>query len=146
MSELLSVPVQKLSPDAIVPTRTKPNDAGFDLSTIEDFKIAPGERYLASTGLALAIPPGYVGQVCPRSGLALKHGLTIVNSPGIIDADYRGMVKVILLNTGTSPVEFKKGDRIAQLVIIKLAPVVLTEVSSLNETSRGTSGFGSSGV
>ena len=142
----MSVSVQKLSPDAIIPTRAKPNDAGFDLSTIDDFQIAPGERYLASTGLALAIPPGYVGQICPRSGLALKYGLTIVNSPGIIDADYRGIIKVILLNTGSAPVEFKKGDRIAQLLIIQLAPVVLTEVSSLNETSRGTGGFGSSGV
>lgn len=142
----MSVSVQKLCSDAIMPTRAKPNDAGFDLSTIEDFQIAPGERYLASTGLALAIPPGYVGQICPRSGLALKYGLTIVNAPGIIDADYRGIIKVILFNTGNIPIEFKKGDRIAQLLILQLAPTVLTEVSSLNETSRGTGGFGSSGV
>jgi|SRR5581483_6770625 len=146
MSESISIPIQKLSPDAIIPVRAKPNDAGFDLSTIEDFKMAPGERYLASTGLALAIPPGYVGQVCPRSGLALKYGLTIVNSPGIIDADYTGIVKVILLNTGTIPIEFKKGDRIAQLLIIKLAPTVLKEVSNLDETARGTGGFGSTGM
>jgi dUTP pyrophosphatase len=119
--------------------------AGVDLRADEPFTLAPGERRLVPTGLAVEIPPGHEGQVRPRSGLAARHGIGLVNAPGTIDADYRGEVGVILVNHGQAPVAFARGDRVAQLVI---APVVRAEillVEELSDTSRGGGGFGSTG-
>jgi dUTP pyrophosphatase len=119
--------------------------AGMDVLSAEDLMLAPGARHAVATGLAVAIPPGYEIQVRPRSGLALKHGIGVPNTPGTIDSDYRGELKVILINHGAEPFAIQRGDRVAQLV---LAPVTLAqwaEVAELDETSRGTGGFGSTG-
>ena len=120
--------------------------AGMDISSSEDVRLEPRERKLVGTGLRIAVPFGYEAQVRPRSGLAIKHGITMVNTPGTIDSDYRGEVKIILLNTGSEPVEFKKGDRIAQLVICPIAVAELKIVEELDETVRSDGGFGSTGV
>lgn len=121
--------------------------AGFDLrARVEgDVKLAPGERALVPTGIALALPEGYEGQVRPRSGLALEHGLTLLNSPGTVDSDYRGEIAVLLVNLGQEPVTIHRGDRIAQLVVHRVARVALTEVDVLPETERGAGGFGHTG-
>jgi dUTP pyrophosphatase len=119
--------------------------AGMDVLSAEDFTLAPGARHAVATGLAVAIPPGYEIQVRPRSGLALKHGISVPNTPGTIDSDYRGELKVILINHGSEPFAIHRGDRVAQLV---LAPVTLAEwdeVAELDETVRGAGGFGSTG-
>ena len=119
--------------------------AGMDVLSAEDVTLAPGARHAVASGLSVAIPPGYEIQVRPRSGLALKHGIGVANTPGTIDSDYRGELKVILINQGTEPFEVHRGDRIAQLV---LAPVTLaewSEVAELDETERGAGGFGSTG-
>lgn len=109
-------------------------------------QLGPGERRLIPTGIAVAIPSGYEGQVRPRSGLALRHGLAIVNAPGTIDADYRGELKVILINLGAEPVELRHGERIAQLVVAPVAMAAVVEVDTLPESGRGAGGFGSTGV
>jgi dUTP pyrophosphatase len=119
--------------------------AGLDLRADEPISLAPGQRALVPTGLSLEIPPGHEGQVRPRSGLALKHGVTCLNSPGTIDADYRGEVMVILANLGQAPVRFDRGERIAQLVVAPVAHVTLVEVDGLGATGRGAGGFGSTG-
>ncbi len=119
--------------------------AGLDLRADEPFSLAPGERRLVPTGLALEIPPGFEGQVRPRSGLAVKHGVALVNAPGTIDSDYRGEVQVILVNLGQAPVAFDRGDRIAQLVIAPVTRVELEVVDELGATGRGSGGFGSTG-
>ncbi len=121
--------------------------AGSDLSAAidSDLSIAPGQRELIPTGFSVAIPPGFEGQVRPRSGLALRHGIVIPNSPGTIDSDYRGEVKVILLNAGSESFAISRGDRIAQLVIAPIVSSVFDEVDSLDETSRGAGGFGHTG-
>jgi len=120
--------------------------AGMDLRSAEEKVLLPGERALVKTGIRLEIPEGYEAQVRPRSGLALKHGITVLNAPGTIDADYRGEVGVILINLGSEPFEIKKGDRIAQLVFAPHARAVFEEVFSLDNTERSTGGFGSTGV
>ena len=119
--------------------------AGMDLRADEPFALAPGERRLVPTGLALEIPPGFEGQVRPRSGLAVRHGLALVNAPGTIDADYRGEVQVVLVNLGQAPVAFARGDRIAQLVIAPVTRAALEVVDDLSATDRGAGGFGSTG-
>jgi dUTP pyrophosphatase len=119
--------------------------AGLDVVAAETVTLAPGERQAVPTGFALAIPPGYEVQVRPRSGLALKHGVTCLNTPGTIDADYRGEVKVILANLGSEPFTAARGDRIAQLVPAAVAHARLIEVETLDATERGTGGFGSTG-
>ncbi len=119
--------------------------AGLDLRADEPVALAPVARALVPTGLSLEIPPGHEGQVRPRSGLALKHGVTCLNSPGTIDADYRGEVKVILANLGQAPVRFERGERIAQLVVAPVDRVTLVETEALGETGRGAGGFGSTG-
>ena len=119
--------------------------AGMDLRADEPFTLAPGERRLVPTGLALEIPPGHEGQVRPRSGLAVRHGIALVNAPGTIDSDYRGEVQVILVNLGQAPVTFARGDRIAQLVIAPVTRVALEVVDDLSATDRGAGGFGSTG-
>jgi dUTP diphosphatase len=120
--------------------------AGADLVSAEDAAIAPGAVHAVATGIALAIPQGFEGQVRPRSGLALKHGVTVLNAPGTIDADYRGEVKVILINHGPEPFRISRGDRVAQLVVAAVTPVQFERVDVLPETARGEGGFGSTGV
>ena len=119
--------------------------AGMDLRADEPFALAPGERRLVPTGLALEIPPGHEGQVRPRSGLAARHGIALVNAPGTIDSDYRGEVQVILVNLGQAPVSFARGDRIAQLVIAPVTRAAVELVEDLTATDRGAGGFGSTG-
>lgn len=119
--------------------------AGMDAVAAEDVMLAPGARHAVATGLALAIPPGYEIQVRPRSGLALKHGITVPNTPGTIDSDYRGELKVILINHGHHPFEVRRGDRIAQLVLAPVTRAAWLEVDELDETTRGEGGFGSTG-
>jgi dUTP pyrophosphatase len=121
--------------------------AGMDLlaATEQDLQLAPGERALVSTGVALAIPPGYEGQVRPRSGLAIREGITLLNAPGTIDADYRGTVKLVLINHGSEPVTIRRGERLAQLVVARVERASLEAVSELPGTPRGEGGFGSTG-
>ena len=119
--------------------------AGMDVVAAENLILAPGARHAVATGFAIAIPEGYEVQVRPRSGLALKHGITCLNTPGTIDSDYRGEVKVILANLGSEPFEIKRGDRIAQLVPAPVQRAAMLEVSSLDQTARGSGGFGSTG-
>jgi dUTP pyrophosphatase len=133
--------------DLPLPSRQTTGSAGFDLaSAVPDFVLAPGERRLVSTGLAVEIPPGIEGQVRPRSGLALRHGITMPNAPGTIDSDYRGEVRVILQNLGAEPVTIVRGDRIAQLVFARYETPELVDVTELEQSSRGAGGFGSTGV
>ncbi len=141
------VQIKKLRPDAVVPSYMTAQAAGLDLCAAIDapLEIGPGSRVAISTGLALALPPGYEGQVRPRSGLAKEHGITVVNSPGTIDADYRGPVTILLINHGTSAVTIKPKDRIAQLVIAPVVQAELSEVDELDATARGAGGFGSTG-
>jgi dUTP pyrophosphatase len=127
--------------------RRTSGSAGFDLASAEpDFVLAPGERRLVATGLAIELPAGVEGQVRPRSGLALRHGLTMPNAPGTIDSDYRGELKVILQNGGSEPVTIARGDRIAQLVFARYEVPELVDVADLAESSRGAGGFGSTGA
>ena len=134
-------------PGAQAPHRAHPTDAGADLhAALEDpVTIEPGQRRLIPTGVALAIPEGYVGLIHPRSGLAARHGVTVLNTPGTIDADYRGEIKVCLINHGKSPRTIQPGDRIAQLLVQKVELPEFVEVEHLNTTTRGDGGFGSTG-
>lgn len=141
----MKLEVQRLRAEAVLPDRAYSGDAGLDLASIQRVEIAPGDRAVVATGLAVAIPEGYAGFVQPRSGLAAKHGVTIVNSPGLIDAGYRGELLVILLNTGTEPFVVEPGMRIAQLVLLELPAVELVEVEELSPSERGARGHGSSG-
>lgn len=130
-----------------VPTYSHPGDAGADLSSSESITLAPGQRAVVGTGVSIALPDGYVAFVVPRSGLAAKHGITVVNSPGTVDAGYRGEIKVTLLNTDqTSSFEIKSGDRIAQLIVMPFVKARFIEVEKLPESERGELGFGSSGI
>lgn len=139
--------IQRLRPDAVVPTRAYAGDAGLDLASCERAELGPGERATVATGLAVAIPDGYAGFIQPRSGLASRHGITIVNTPGLIDAGYRGELKVILLNTDAKePFVVEQGMRIAQLVVMQVPGVDPVEVDELPESERGVRGFGSSAV
>lgn len=143
----MKVEFQRLSEVARAPARTHDHDAGWDLRASEAATIGPGERASVGTGIAVAIPEGCAGVVLPRSGLAARHGITLTNAPGLIDAGYRGEVRVLLLNTDRSEsFEIAVGDRIAQLVIVDLPEIDFTESDALTETVRGASGFGSSGV
>ena len=134
-----------LGEDAIMPTYQSAGAAGLDLCTTKDFGLDPLERMLVPTGIRLEIPQGYEGQVRPRSGLALKHGIAMVNAPGTIDSDYRGEIGVLLVNLGQNRVEFNAGDRVAQLVICPVIQASLRVVTQLDETERGSGGFGSTG-
>jgi dUTP pyrophosphatase len=142
----LPVAVLRLDRDLPLPAYAHPGDAGADLMTAVDVTLAPGERALVPTGIAIAFPEGYVALVHPRSGLAARHGLSLVNTPGTIDAGYRGEIKVLLINHDlTETVELKRGDRIAQLVFQRVERAVLTEVEALPESVRGAGGYGSTG-
>jgi dUTP pyrophosphatase len=144
---LIELPIQRLRADAVLPGRAYDGDAGLDLSACERVELAPGERAVVGTGLAVAIPEGHAGFVQPRSGLADRHGVTIVNSPGLIDSGYRGELKVILLNTDSGhPFVVEPGMRIAQLVVLEIPEVELEEVAELPATERGVRGHGSSGT
>jgi dUTP pyrophosphatase len=142
---VIELPIRRLRPDAQVPTRAYEHDAGIDLAACERVELGPGERALVATGLAVAIPPGYAGYVQPRSGLATKHGISIVNTPGLVDSGYRGELLVNLLNT--DPREsfvVEPGMRIAQLVVLQVPAVAPVEVDELPGSERGERGFGSS--
>ena len=143
----VSVPVKRLDETLAAPAYAYSGDAGLDLHAAEDAVLAPFERKAVSCGIALAIPEGHAGLVMPRSGLAVKHGISIVNSPGLIDSNYRGEIKAVLVNLDPNA-EFRitKGDRIAQLVIVAVPEVALVETEDLGDTERGQGGFGSSGV
>jgi dUTP pyrophosphatase len=142
---LIELPVQRLREDAVVPDRAYAGDAGLDLSACERVELRPGERALVGTGLAVAIPEGYAGFVQPRSGLAARNGLTVVNSPGLVDSGYRGELRVVLLNTdATESFLVEPGMRIAQLVVLPIPEVELVEVEELPASERGVRGFGSS--
>lgn len=147
-SETFVLRIERLDPAVELPTRATADSAGYDLRAFlpEDIPLtlAPLGRALVPTGLRLALPQGTEGQVRPRSGLALKHGLTVLNAPGTIDADYRGEVKVLLVNLGTEPVTLRRGDRIAQLVVARYEAPTIIE-GSLDDTTRGEGGFGSTG-
>ena len=146
---MIRVPLQRLPSGAGLPLPAKQtaDAAGFDLCAALDrpLTLEPGARALVPTGFAMALPPGWEGQIRPRSGLALKHGITVLNAPGTVDADYRGEVGVLLVNHGTAPVTLRRGDRVAQLVVVPLTPVALHEGPLPDDTARGTSGFGSTG-
>jgi dUTP pyrophosphatase len=144
---VLEVPVIRLDPQLPLPARGRPGDAGFDLCSRVDVVVEAGARALVPTGVALALPPGWCGLLLPRSGLALHHGLTVLNAPGLVDAGYRGELQVILLNTGAEPVALERGQRIAQLLVQPVPAVELVEVAELpvSHDGRGEAGFGSSG-
>ncbi|WP_425576186.1 dUTP diphosphatase [Nocardioides caricicola] len=138
--------VRRLDADLPLPSYAHPGDAGADLLTTVDVSLAPGERAMVPTGLAIALPEGYVALVHPRSGLAAKHGLSIVNTPGTVDAGYRGEIKVMLINLDPrEPIELRRGDRIAQLVVQRVERAVFSEVGELPESVRGDGGYGSTG-
>lgn len=143
----VEVLITRLDPELPLPRYAKPGDAGADILSRIDITLAPGERALVPTGIAIALPDGYVALVHPRSGLAIKHGVTMVNSPGTVDAAYRGELQIILINHDPKEaVTFKRGDRIAQLVIQKVEHAEFIEVSELPGSGRGAGGFGSTGV
>ena len=142
----LPVAVLRLDRGLPLPAYAHPGDAGADLMTTVDVTLAPGERALVPTGISIAFPEGYVALVHPRSGLAARHGLSLVNTPGTVDAGYRGEIKVLLINHDTTePVELRRGDRVAQLVFQRVEQAVLTEVDALPESVRGIGGYGSTG-
>lgn len=142
----MELPVAKLNDDAVLPTRAHEGDAGLDLFACESAHIGPGERWGVGTGIAIAIPEGHAGLVLPRSGMAREHGITLVNSPGLIDAGYRGEVRVLLLNTDPAEIfRVVPGDRIAQLVLTSVALAEPVETTALVDSARGDGGFGSSG-
>jgi dUTP pyrophosphatase len=144
MTELL---VRRLHPDATIPAAAYDGDAGLDLASVEEAELAPGERRTIATGIAVAIPPGHAGFVQPRSGLAARHGISVVNSPGLIDSGYRGEIRVVLLNTDrTETFRIEPGDRIAQLVVLALPQLRIAVTDELPGSERAHRGFGSSAV
>jgi dUTP pyrophosphatase len=143
----VELPIKRLDKELPLPRYAHEGDAGLDLFAAADVEIEPGHRVLVPTGIAVAIPEGYAGFVQPRSGLALRHGLSLVNTPGLIDSHYRGEIKVIAINLDpATPISIARGDKLAQLVIQPVARVRLTETDELDETRRGEGGFGSTGV
>jgi dUTP pyrophosphatase len=144
---LIGLRVRRVDPRALLPTRAYPGDAGLDLYALDDGRLEPGERASVRTGVAVEIPDGQTGMVLPRSGLARRHGISVVNAPGLIDAGYRGELEVLLLNTDRSqPFSISAGDRIAQLVIVDVQTPEVVEVDELALSQRGAGGFGSSGA
>ena len=146
MHDYLPIKFTKIASEAVTPSHSRFGDAGYDLSSIEDVILQPFERKLIRTGIAIELPPQYAGLVIPRSGNAINKGLSLVNTPGLIDSNYRGELKAIAINLDPQePIQINKGDRIAQLVIIKVEEVSFDQVGELSETQRGSGGFGSSG-
>ena len=146
MTDRLDVPVLRLDATLPVPQYARADDAGLDLYATDLVTLGPGARALVSTGIALASPPGFAGFVLPRSGLALRDGVTILNTPGLVDAGYRGEIKVLLVNHGDAAVTLQRGDRVAQLVVQRVERVALTPVAELPASARGAGGFGSTGA
>jgi dUTP pyrophosphatase len=142
----MTVKFRKIDPAAILPSYAHPGDAGMDVRSVEELVVEPGGRKLVRTGLVMMLPPGYEAQVRPRSGLALKNGVTVLNTPGTIDEGYRGEVGVILANLGAEPFRVEKGAKIAQIVIAPCTRAEIVETAEIDETARGTGGFGSTGV
>ncbi len=142
----MTLAFKRIHPDAVLPAYAHPSDAGMDLRSVADLVIAPGKRALVPTGLVMLLPPGYEAQVRPRSGLALKHGVTVLNTPGTIDSGYRGEVGVILANFGDAEFSVTKGDKIAQVVIAPVTQPEIVETDVVDSTDRGAGGFGSTGV
>ncbi len=143
---MVNIPIQRLDPELPIPSRQHESDAGYDLVTTVDLEIAPGQRMLVPTGVAIGIPVGYAGFVQPRSGLAIKDGVTVLNTPGLIDSGYRGEIKVVLMNTDARATFMaKRGDRIAQLVIQRVEQVSWYVVDQLDDSDRGAGGHGSTG-
>ena len=147
MSEPVAVRIRRLvhGEGLALPAYATAGAAGMDVLSAEEVALAPGARHAVATGLALAIPPGYEIQVRPRSGLALKHGISVPNTPGTVDSDYRGELKVILINHGAEPFAIHRGDRVAQLVLAPVVRAAWDEVEELDDTQRGSGGFGSTG-
>lgn len=146
LPDRVAVAVVRLDPDLPLPAYAHPGDAGADLHAAVDVSLAPGERGLVPTGIAVALPPGHVALIHPRSGLAARHGLSIVNTPGTVDAGYRGEIKVLLVNHDRlEPIRLQRGDRIAQLVVQRFSHADFHEVSALPDSSRGAGGYGSTG-
>ncbi len=146
MNDVGPIPLRRLDPEIGLPVRAHPADAGVDLCASADVVLEPGERALVGTGIAVALPVGTVGLIHPRSGLAARSGLSVVNAPGTVDAGYRGEIKVCLINHDPeTAITIRRGDRIAQLLVQRVELVDFVEVSELDETSRGTGGYGSSG-
>lgn len=142
---MIELPIQRLREDAVLPAQAYEGDAGLDLAAAEGVELAPGVRAVVGTGLAVAIPDGYAGFVQPRSGLAARHGISVVNSPGLIDSGYRGEIRVVLLNTDRAePFSVEAGMRIAQLVVVPVPAVSVLETDELPGSERGARGFGSS--
>jgi dUTP pyrophosphatase len=143
---MVDVLLSRLDPDIPAPTYAQPGDAGADLRSAIDITLAPGERAMVPTGIAIALPEGHAAFVHPRSGLAIRHGLSMVNTPGTIDAGYRGEISVLLINHDpVQPIGIKRGDRIAQLIVQKVERASFVETADLPDSSRGSGGFGSSG-
>jgi len=145
MTDDVVLQVRRLHADAVLPCYAHAGDAGLDLASVEEITLAPGARAAVPTGLAVAIPPGWVGLVHPRSGLARRHGITVANAPGTIDAGYRGEVLVLLCNLGVEAVTLGRGERVAQLLLQRVGRAVVQEVQALDATARGDGGFGSTG-
>ena len=147
MNDFLPINFVKTAPEAITPSRGRKGDAGYDLSSLEDVVLQPFERKLIRTGISIELPPQYAALIIPRSGNAINKGLSLVNTPGLIDSNYRGERKVIAIDLDPKePIVIKQGDRIAQLVVIKVEDVRFDQVDELSDTERGSGGFGSSGV
>ena len=142
----MKIPFLRLDPELPQPKRAHEGDAGVDLYAATDVALDPAEWSTVPTGIAVAIPPGHAGLVAPRSGLAARLGISVVNGPGVVDAGYRGEIKVVLINHGTDRLELKRGDRIAQLVVVPIVLPELVEVEELPTSMRGEGGFGSSGT
>ncbi len=142
----MTLSIRRIDPAAQLPTYAHPGDAGMDVRSIETVTLRPGDRALVRTGLVFQLPPDAEAQVRPRSGLALKHGVTVLNAPGTIDAGYRGEVGVILVNLGTEPFTVEKGMKVAQVVVAPVARAEIVEVAETDTTERGADGFGSTGV
>lgn len=143
---VMTVRFKRIHPAATLPAYAHEDDAGMDIRSVEDVEIAPGARALVHTGLVMALPPGWEAQVRPRSGLALKNGVTVLNTPGTIDAGYRGEVGVILANFGDAPFRVAPGDKIAQIVVAPVVRACIAEADEVDATERGAGGFGSTGV
>lgn len=143
--ELMKIPLQRLDDGLPVPAHAHPGDGGVDLCARIGAGLGPGERVIVPTGVAVAIPDGFAGLVTPRSGLAARHGISVVNGPGLIDSGYRGEIKVVLVNLSEEPFQIDRGDRIAQLVVVPVAVQEFDIVDELPDTSRGAGGFGSTG-
>ena len=137
---------RRVHPDAVLPSYAHPSDAGMDVRSVDELTLAPGRRALVHTGLVMLLPPGYEAQIRPRSGLALKSGVTVLNAPGTIDSGYRGEVGVILANFGEADFQVKTGDKIAQIVVAPVTQSEIVETEDVDETDRGADGFGSTGV